>query len=98
MGNVSVVPQASGYSRELILETNPTSAIFVTNPLLSAQVLKNIEKHIKDFVLEQTLTNAMTVESHFHICLHFKVIIKGILERRGTNVKNVANPMPTVLV
>lgn len=98
MGNVSVLLQASVYSRELILETNPTSAIFVTNLLLSAQVLKHIVKHIKDFVLGQNLTNAVTVKSLSLIYLHLKVIRKGIPERRGTSVRNVTNPMPTVLV
>ncbi|XP_041911462.1 zinc finger protein 468-like isoform X4 [Arvicola amphibius] len=60
-GNVSVPPQASSYIREFILERNPISATFVTNPISKVQVLK----HIKDFILGRNLTNAKIVESHF---------------------------------
>jgi hypothetical protein len=68
--------------------------VFVANPLPSAQILK----HIKDFILGRSLTNAKSVENHFLSCQHLKAIRKFILERDLTNVRSVTNPLPTVPV
>lgn len=89
VGNVSVLPHTSMNMRELLVELNPTSTLFVKNILPSIQV----SKYIREFILERNL-QMYGMWQTFHQLLITKNESEFVLGTNHTNAWNVRNPLP----